>query len=164
MPPPREALATARLQSFIKPTAAELGFLRSIPGRDYQAQAQETICPNDRQPGFFLLLAGWAANSIVAENGEERISAIHLPGDLLGMASFVMATPFDRTYALTAGDPALGARANSARDLRAVSPPRCDHHARGRRRNARARTSGHRCTRCPQRRALPHSCSGQVSA
>ena len=102
MPGSRESLAIARLQSFINPSATELDFLRSIPGEDYEAKAQETICPNDKQPGFFLLLSGWAANSIIAENGEDRISAVNLPGDLLGMTSFVMAMPFDRTYTLTA--------------------------------------------------------------
>lgn len=101
MPTPREAVATARLLSFISPTAAEIRFLGAIPGEDCQVRAGETICPNHRGEGFFLLLEGWAANSIISEEGDERINSINLPGDMLGTASFVMTSPVDRTYALT---------------------------------------------------------------
>lgn len=37
----------------------------------------------------------------MSQDSEERIITINLPGDLLGMASFVMAASIDRTYALT---------------------------------------------------------------
>ena len=97
----REAVAVARLLSFISPTPAELEFLRTIPGEGRSVAAGESIHPGIGAEGFFLLLDGWAANSIVSEDGSERISSINLPGDLLGMTSFVLANPVDRTYALT---------------------------------------------------------------
>lgn len=101
MPGPREAVAIARLVSFITPTPAEIEFLSSVPAEDQQVEPDQTIYPHDRGEGFFLLLEGWAANSIVFEDGRERIIAIKLPGDPIAMATFVFAAPFDRTFALS---------------------------------------------------------------
>ena len=98
----RERRAILRLLSFIHPTPAEIEFLRSVPGHEVQAKANEILCTGEEGDALYLLLDGWAANAVISVDGDERINAINLPGDMLGMASFVMASPFDRTYALTA--------------------------------------------------------------
>jgi len=97
----RQARAILRLLSFIEPTAAEIDFLASIPGREVQAKPNEVVCSGDEGEALYLLLDGWAASAMISAEGDERINSINLAGDMLGMASFVMATPFDRTYALT---------------------------------------------------------------
>ncbi len=95
------SVATLRLLPFITPTPAEIDFMSSAPAEDRQVEPEQTIYPHDRGEGLFVLLEGWVASSIVWEDGRERINSIKLPGDPVAMAAFVLATPSDRTFALT---------------------------------------------------------------
>lgn len=91
----------ARFLPFIHPTPDEIGFLASLPGSDQAFPAGETIEGSNGTAMLSLMLDGWAANSIVTAEGSERIHAINLPGDMLGMMNFVTDVQSERVFALT---------------------------------------------------------------
>lgn len=97
----RERRAVARISAFIDLSGAEIAFLASLPGDHRTYKPGEIIRDEQAADSFDLLLDGWAANSLITVDGNQRINSVHLPGDLLGMATFVLKEPFDRTFALT---------------------------------------------------------------
>ena len=98
---PRHLRVISRITAFIKPSAAEVEFFRSIPFEDSVAAAGETILEDRHTSGLALLVKGWAANAVVSPDGSTRVHAIHLPGDIAGMASSILAEPIDYTFAIT---------------------------------------------------------------
>lgn len=93
--------AVIRLLPFIDISAAEIEFLRSLPGKEVTIAAGETIAPAHPTESFDLILEGWAANAVTTQDGLQRINSINLPGDMIGMATFILTEPFDTTFALS---------------------------------------------------------------
>ena len=97
----RKMLALSRILRYFVPSQAEIAFLESIPGGDRHLKANERVLAPGKINDVFLLLDGWVANAAITADGDVRINTVNLPGDMLGMASLVMAEPFDHLYALT---------------------------------------------------------------
>jgi CRP/FNR family transcriptional regulator, anaerobic regulatory protein len=51
---------------------------------------------------IYLLASGWVSSSIILPDGERQIVGLHLPGDLLGVPSTVLASSAESLTALTA--------------------------------------------------------------
>jgi CRP/FNR family transcriptional regulator len=91
-----------RYRSVADLTAAEEEALLSLGDAELIFSPRDTIrSQGDAVAGFYLHIGGWVASSIMLPDGARLIQKIHLPGDMLGTPSMVLARAADTLTAIT---------------------------------------------------------------
>lgn len=91
-----------RFRAFADLTDREVAALAALgDGEVVRAKGETIRCEGDRVTGFYLLNRGWVASSIVLPSGKRQIQKVHLPGDMLGTPSMVLARAADTLTAVT---------------------------------------------------------------
>ena len=58
----------------------------------------------ERSPRLYLLHSGWAMSSLTTRRGDRQVLRVHLPGDLVGLPSMVLAEAHDTITAISAAE------------------------------------------------------------
>lgn len=83
-------------------TADEEEALLTLGDAELIFSPRETIrSEGNAVSGFYLHLRGWVASSIMLPDGARLIQKVHLPGDMLGTPSMVLADAADTLTAIT---------------------------------------------------------------
>ena len=91
-----------RLSEFGVLSEEELVGLQEAVGPPESFARQAVIRHQGAAPDSILLLQeGWACSAVTLPSGERQLFKIHLPGDLMGVASICLAESVDSLYALT---------------------------------------------------------------
>lgn len=91
-----------RLREFISPTAVELAAFEKMR-RNRRKIARQHAIRSQMEPvdEVYFLLEGWVASCVDVADGGRQIVKIHLPGDLLGVASMSLTHAAETLLAVT---------------------------------------------------------------
>ena len=98
----QEQAAVVRLASLARLKGEDIDTLREMAGSLGRARAGSVLQHADVAVGdLLLLLDGWTFSCVTLKGGGRQIVKIHLPGDLIGMASLPFKRTVDAVVALT---------------------------------------------------------------
>ncbi|GMM92613.1 Crp/Fnr family transcriptional regulator [Qipengyuania sp. MTN3-11] len=98
---PREQVVS-RLTGFGDLLDDDIHQLAAMGGPVRQLARGEEIRAEDDAPArLHLLIQGWAASAITLANGSRQLTAVSLPGDVLGLPTLAIEQPIDTLVALS---------------------------------------------------------------
>lgn len=91
-----------RFNEYVAFSPAEIEQIRGLGDKPIALPRLAVIQEQEVQPTcFFVLLKGWACATVRYQNGDQQITKLHLPGDLMGTPNVSLAQTADFLTALT---------------------------------------------------------------